>query len=321
MDKKTADIMRIPSTCLILLGLILIISLVGLSACQADAGPGDSPDTAATEPSSQQPDAGGNVTDEPDNGNGEPDDADGIETPPPDFEALWASSPHADTFVLDADGANSTCARCHAPIVWMPSLEDMPESCSACKFDVEDPPPLIPEGDWRPVECMVCHEVSRRGEVQPEVLWLEIAAIEEYAEVSSNTELCLKCHTVGAIPGHAPIQVSGAHADSACTDCHDAHATTSSCSAAGCHDDLADAAPTAGHDEAHQVVTCVACHDAGGLGVGPDMQQEGMWVTFFVREETDERIPVVSHAIQRPVDCARCHFTDNPWGLSSEVEP
>ena len=87
--------------------------------------------------------------------------------PDPDMsEALWAESPHASTFVVDDVGQNSTCARCHAPVNWIPGMDDMPASCSTCKFEVDPPPPYIEETDWTAVECKVCHELNKKGEVE-----------------------------------------------------------------------------------------------------------------------------------------------------------
>ena len=63
------------------------------------------------------------------------------EPDPAAIQAAWQSSPHADTFILDLNGQNNTCARCHAPINWSPSMDELPESCFACKFELEAPPP------------------------------------------------------------------------------------------------------------------------------------------------------------------------------------
>ncbi len=147
------------------------------------------------------------------------------------LQQQWAESPHADTFVVGEDGKNNTCARCHAPINWIPTMEDMPESCSTCKFEVDPPPPLIPETEWTNIECKVCHKV-KKDKVEAQYTWLEIAPIEEYAEVNSTTELCDKFHLAGDIPGHVSVVVGGDHPDYTCTQCHNAHDATASCTAA-----------------------------------------------------------------------------------------
>jgi len=235
-------------------------------------------------------------------------------------QQLWQKGPHADTYVVDANGENSYCARCHSPVNFVPAMDELPESCTVCKFKVEEPPPLFRRDEWLAIDCKVCHRIDRNGAVHPEYTWLAVAAIDEYEKVDTTTELCQKCHT-GAddLPSHTDIHVSGAHEGFLCTDCHDAHDTASSCSAAGCHE-----APEnlAAHDEMHQNVSCVACHDASGMAVGPSEEFDGVWLTLVsaTPDEAASTIPHTSHNIQREVNCARCHFADNPWNLSAEVE-
>jgi hypothetical protein len=249
-----------------------------------------------------------------------------IETPevPADPVAVnveWATSAHADTYVLSVEDRNSTCAACHAPVQWIPSIEDMPESCTSCKFEVDPPPPVIAEADWTHVECRVCH-AEKKGEIQPEVLWLEIAPIEEYAQVSSHSQLCLNCHLAGEVAEHVDVQVQGDHQGYGCTECHQAHSLEASCGDAGCHRDVLEPdSGIPGHDEDHALVGCEACHDAGGQRVGPHPEVD-IWTTFVpsVLEE-DEWRPFVSHDIQLEVSCERCHYEGNPWELASEPKP
>ena len=240
--------------------------------------------------------------------------------PPPDPDALWQTSSHANTYVMGDDGTNIKCARCHAPIQWVPAMEDIPESCLTCKFEVEPPPPVVVEAEWEHVPCQVCHKV-KKDEVQPEYLWLEIAQIEEYAELASTTELCLKCHTGADLPGHEEILFTDVHQDLTCTECHDAHSTTSGCSKPGCHEDTINPAePIAGHDEDHAQVACMACHDAAGLEVGLD-EELGLWTTFLATGGGETMTPLVTHEVQLEADCERCHYSGNPWGLSESVPP
>lgn len=232
------------------------------------------------------------------------------------IQAKWEAGAHAHTFVLDDAGKNDTCARCHAPVNWIPSMDDMPESCYACKFEVKPAPPLIREENWTHVECKICHEVKKK-DVQSEISWLEIAQIEQYAAVASATELCLKCHVQVDVAGHIGVSNAGAHAAMACTDCHDPHSMTASCSEAGCHEALeVPGAVIAGHDADHTNVSCSACHDASGLEAGPDAS--GGWVTFHPApaEANAEKTIYTSHNTILAAPCERCHFTENPWGLS-----
>ncbi|MFX0145536.1 MAG: hypothetical protein ACFE9C_15835 [Candidatus Hodarchaeota archaeon] len=242
------------------------------------------------------------------------------ETKPPEdpnvIQRAWESSSHSDSFVVSKAGTNSTCARCHAPVNWIPTMDDMPETCLVCKFEVDPPPPLIPEAEWTHVECIVCHKV-KKDEVQAEYAWLEIAPIEEYAEVASVTELCDKCHLGDGIPEHAPVIVGRAHQSYECTECHNAHDTLATCSTSGCHADVPPSTP--GHDEDHASVACVACHDASGMEIGL-VEETGTWFTFFVFDVAGERSkPFASHNTALEAPCDRCHYPENPWGLIESV--
>ncbi|MEE9599032.1 MAG: hypothetical protein V3V66_01080, partial [Anaerolineales bacterium] len=70
----------------------------------------------------------------------------------------WETSAHANAYVVDSEGKNNSCAQCHAPMNWMPTIDDIPESCLACKFELETPPPFISEDEWFHIPCLVCHE-------------------------------------------------------------------------------------------------------------------------------------------------------------------
>ena len=249
---------------------------------------------------------------------GDPSEEEAPPDNPAQIEAAWSSSPHADSYVVTAEGMNSSCARCHAPVNWIPTMDEIPESCLTCKFEVDPPPPFIEESVWTHVECKVCHQM-KKDEVEPGFAWLEIAPIDEYTEVASTTELCNKCHIVEGIPAHVTIAVEGSHAGMLCTECHDAHDTQATCSTSDCHEDaLSAASTTPGHDEDHKDVHCVACHAAGELTVGP---VEGEWTTLVVGEPggEEENIPFISHNVVLEAPCERCHFNDNPWGLSVSV--
>ena len=266
----------------------------------------EAPDTEAEESEAQEPE-----TSDPEAVSG-------------DIQAAWESSAHANTYVLNDFGGNMKCARCHAPVNWIPSIDDVPQACLACKFELKEPPPLVPEGEWEHIPCRYCHEEDRRGNISPEIAWLEIAQIGEYSDVATPTELCLKCHNEIDLPGHALAELGGAHADYECTECHDAHDTVASCTAAGCHDDVIDpVSPIPGHDDDHQMVSCVACHDAGGLEVGP-VEESGLWMTFFTvlsPEGEASVVPFTSHNTVLEAPCERCHYAGNPWGLSDSVSP
>jgi len=257
-------------------------------------------EAANTEPVSISQNTGGAASQLARGANEKTDTAAAIPDTPLD---KWLAGPHADTYVVAEDGTNSTCNRCHDPINYVPSMADMPASCTVCKFEVKPPPPLIEQANAHSVDCKVCHRVDRSGTVLADVMWLEVAAIEQYADVSSVNQLCQYCHSGAGVQGHADIQLGGAHADLTCTDCHDAHMMTASCGASGCHETLAE---TPGHDADHANVHCVACHDAGGMDVGPDESRGGQWVTF-AGGDAEDPFPHLSHMLAREVACDRCH--------------
>lgn len=291
--------------------LILVIFLGCLVACGTNNNTpsADSSQPGGNEPPNSAQSQNTQQTDKPEEQEDQPTDAEEI-------HAAWQASAHAKTFVVDAEGQNNTCAQCHAPTNWLPSMDTLPESCFTCKFELKDPPPFIPEADWESIPCMVCHEVNKKDEVQPEYMWLEIAAIEEYASVESTTELCLKCHiTSENIEGHKGITVVGTHQDETCTSCHDPHGTKVAC--VECHTDLDFAnSEIVGHDQDHADIACLACHDNSGLAVDIDPDTN----TWQVFQETQDGTLLVgsSHNTALEVSCNRCHYTDNPWGLSTQ---
>lgn len=310
--------------------LILLLALL-LSACQssnqdspAPAEPVKAAESAApVEAPAEQAAPSTQAAGQPESSPAEPAAAPVVESSDPAaIQAGWQASPHAATFVVDSAGQNNTCARCHAPIDWQPSMEELPESCFACKFELKAPPPTIPENEWENVPCKVCHKEDKKDVIQPEIVWLEIAPLEEYIAVASPTELCQKCHAPVELAGHGDVLVGGAHAGYECTACHSAHTTISSCVTEACHSDVIEPAePIPGHDADHQAVTCVACHDGSGMVVGPDAER-GMWTTFAVdsTEAGGASYPFSSHNTVLEAKCDRCHFADNPWALSAEVQ-
>lgn len=240
-------------------------------------------------------------------------------SPAIDPRSLWQGSKHASTFVADKEGKNNECARCHAPMNWMPTaLEDIPAACQTCKFNVRPPKPVA-KGDWRNVDCEQCHK-TEKGVVSQQVAWLNAAIAQfdtnadPYEAVKSSSELCEKCHRDAF-----KIEVGkNVHAALSCTDCHNVHSTAASCMDGKCHAGvLKPGQPIAGHDAAHAPVACTACHDAAGLKVGPT-DDRSQWVVFRTIDLGGKQMttPYASHNLKRSVDCARCHFSGNPWGLS-----
>ena len=302
---------------------LLILVLIGCLICSCGAAGSDetTPGEGSTTNEQVQDEGEGQVSVEQDAGDETRADA---EPEPVDFPADWASSAHADTFVTDENEHNNRCARCHSPVNWLPSMEDIPESCLSCKFELEEPPAVIAESEWEHVPCKVCHEVDNKGNVEAQYAWLEIAQLEEYEKLDTPTELCLKCHNEAELPDHPMAPLGGAHADYECTECHDAHDAIASCAAAGCHEDVVEPATSIpGHDPDHQTVSCAACHDADGMDVGPD-EETGIWVTFAVVTSSEGQtslVPFTSHNTVLEAACDRCHYAGNPWGLAEATSP
>jgi hypothetical protein len=298
-----------------LLGLTALIglSLALFSACSS--GPTAATPTPARAPTEQAP---ATVTAPPVT----PTEA-GIDLAP--IETAWEGSPHGNTYDL-GKGPNTFCARCHSPENWDPAAKpDAPPNCVSCKFpfdaEVRVAPsnPLVPEADWKDIGCVVCHATDD-GSVKPDIAWYD--TVTGYHEtVTSTTELCEKCHTDTETIRHRRDLGQAAHAGFTCTDCHDPHTTAASCGAAGCHETVgSETTAIPGHDADHAAVTCVACHDASGLDVGP-AEGENVWITFRTTELLGRANTEAyqSHALQRSVMCERCHFADNPWGLTAPV--
>ncbi len=159
----------------------------------------------------------------------------------------WDGTRHADTYVLGTEGLNNKCARCHSPFNWKPTDKaDLPASCQSCiiPFSLSEPTEPVLEEDWNSVECNVCHIVAG-GSAASQVSFLDMMntmpgqtdeetglQILKYASVSTNTELCEKCHMDRDTFLYGR-DLDPAHADTQCTDCHDAHSLEASCD--DCH--------------------------------------------------------------------------------------
>jgi hypothetical protein len=195
--------------------------------------------------------------------------------------------------------------------------------------------------------CENCHGTSER--IGKQLNWLN--PTNGHTEVvSTPTELCLKCHPEQRSKSDSQSQVISPHADQDCTGCHNAHSTQASCTNSVCHTDIQtifyakivrpEPHPTEGdpnsymcggtachtfakqiasapiyHQPIHNHVPCYVCHDSIGMAVGKADDQ-----TWFTVGQTDNGNSssshmVVSHSIGLEVECGKCHFVDNPWGL------
>jgi len=190
-----------------------------------------------------------------------------------------------------------------------------------------------------PVDCASCHR-SSDGALTSEVAWLDNET-GAYVNVSDKNEVCENCHT-------SYTHFENAHSSKECLDCHDPHNPTAQCK--DCHNHVGDktiipvatpddghpngvdsfcngaachasatqiaAMPDSGHPADHALLTCSACHDAGGLPIGPS--EDGTWTTL-ASDDIGAPTAITSHDLQAEVDCQRCHFLDNPWGLSEQA--
>ncbi len=194
------------------------------------------------------------------------------------------------------------------------------------------------------VVCSDCH-LTENGVVLKEVSWRN-QQTGQYQVVTNTSALCGNCHE--------GISSVGSHLSFSCTECHDPHEAIASCTDSGCHSTIPTtffelpATPTGGHPASgsgfcggtnchavatavastagfihgaeHALVSCDACHDASQMRVDPS-PDDGRWWTWR-KVETSGQVfneSGTSHNIQREVDCARCHFENNPWGLNPVI--
>ena len=225
--------------------------------------------------------------------------------PPPAHSAIiadWEGSPHGNTYDL-GKGPNTYCSRCHSPQNWDPdSTTGMPPNCVTCKFPTDDEIRMattmdfVEEEDWVGINCEICHQVED-GVVQEGLAWLSPLS-GEYMEINTPNEICTKCHltsagvsTTGGTGVEHEIYLGGsAHKNWAglldteprpeyCSDCHDPH-TQAPKQCVDCHE-IDEAAHAKGkYAVMKDTLTCMACHEASGMDVGPhpDEAMGGIWV-------------------------------------------
>lgn len=187
------------------------------------------------------------------------------------------------------------------------------------------------------VACDGCHQLLNGIVTEKVAKWNQNTG--QYELISNNDDLCLNCHEGY---GHA----ENAHKDFGCLECHDQHNPSASCfdchkqivdlsnqipatpvgghnngmdgacSGSGCHSAATQVAkmPFSTHGIQHAGVTCSACHDANELQVGP-LPDGSAWVSWIKSPVDGTDMPFYSHNLQYSVDCQRCHFENNPWGL------
>ena len=243
-----------------------------------------------------------------------------------DYWTAWQSSPHAQTYALEK-GPNTYCARCHSPQNWdMAAKVDRPPNCVSCKFPNEPEPriaqsnSLVPEEEWQDIGCAVCHRMEN-GAADAEVVWLDVRT-NYYETVTSTTELCEKCHADTETLRHGRDVSGGAHADFACTDCHDAHTVAASCTTSGCHADFTDRYPEIIVEHQDQVndKECTDCHPSVA-DIHMNALEEMPVVCmdcheYLMGEHAQVRYQAAHSNLHATVTCVACHD-----GAALEVGP
>jgi len=255
--------------------------------------------------------------------------------PPPDhsaYIAAWEGSPHGIGYDL-GKGPNTWCSRCHSPQNWDPAaVVGPPPACITCKFPTDEEVriapgnPLVLEEDWVGIGCETCHVVED-SVVTEGIAWLNPIKME-YETVNTSTELCQKCHvtTTGngfgsgvdhliTLGGSAHLNYGGFLGETSpptyCADCHDPH-TQEPKQCGDCHTiDVAEHAKGK-YAMMKDTVTCMACHEASGMDVGPHPEP----TLTEVGRSGPTTSAVISHSIVYTVSCDRCHFDENPWELT-----
>jgi hypothetical protein len=215
--------------------------------------------------------------------------------------------------VPEEEWVNIDCAVCHpveeevvdSTVIWLNPITGYHETissttvlCGKCHRDTESGlkhTRVLGNGAHADYSCTDCHDPhSTKASCT--------SGGCHHVTVTNNAE-CNDCHP-NALAKHTMEQLhSGGH------DCM------------GCHGDLVgvgmNGVKIPAHNPVHLTnVLCIACHDASGLEVKP-LEQDGIWLTWRTTEgplgETTEVYQ--SHSIQKEVDCTRCHYEGNPWGL------
>jgi len=226
------------------------------------------------------------------------------------------------------------------PTLLVPSSTQTPGEQVSLDIQNEWKKSLHAQADEK-VTCDICHQ-SLNGVITEEVArWDQNSG--QYELVSNDNDLCLNCHQ-----GYDHAET--AHKDFGCLECHDQHdpnascfdcheqiidlsnqipatpvgghnnGMDSACSGSGCHSMATQAAkmPFSTHGIQHARVACSACHDADELQVGP-FPDGSAWASWISSPVDGIEVPFYSHNLQYKVNCQRCHFENNLWGLSTDA--
>ncbi len=196
--------------------------------------------------------------------------------------------------------------------------------------------------------CVDCHG-TQTEEAGKQLIWFN--GMSGQAEsVGTPTELCLKCHPDEVASNTTGSDTQPVHGNFGCTNCHNAHSTQAGCAQSSCHVNVQStisaqidrplghtgtgdpsthmcggeachstatqvASAPIYHQPVHRNVPCYVCHDATGMAVARTDDQAWFTVNQAVDGASDGQKPVVSHTIDRSVNCLKCHYSGNPWSL------
>jgi hypothetical protein len=192
------------------------------------------------------------------------------------------------------------------------------ELCEKCHTDTETIRHKrdIDGGAHAGYVCTDCHDphstVANCGSDQchPDVVALRSLPSQYHADIHTNINdmnLCLQCHPEGK-QLHS-METTYKWVD----DCLSCHIDMK-------NKEFLNVGPIQ-HSRVHNSVNCVACHDATYMDVAP-IEGYDEWITFRTKELLGRSItsPYQSHYLQKDAKCGRCHFQDNPWGLTANLK-
>ncbi|MFN2157618.1 MAG: NapC/NirT family cytochrome c, partial [Anaerolineae bacterium] len=225
---------------------------------------------------------------------------------------------------------SNNCTLCHSvPIVRQASEPVVPSEVVNAVLDVPEPDShRAADFIWEhrllaDATCAACHGTIAYG--------------------TDNTSFCANgvCHgqqwpqPVQAVDFQHPVPLVGAHADVACSQCHQGTAQLDIQDCASCHQapeathfgpDCANCHTPEGWVESagsrvadapnnpHGITTvdCLVCHDAGGVRPEPADHQGIPSVSCVRCHETTfvARVPAIPHAVEVGVRCLACHDRD-----------
>ncbi|HKJ27008.1 MAG TPA: multiheme c-type cytochrome [Anaerolineales bacterium] len=159
--------------------------------------------------------------------------------------------------------------------------------------------------------CTECHDphdpyvTCGSSSCHSDIAQLRTLSTENHIGITDKSQ-CLACHPAGMDTHSMELQRTG---EKDCLVCHDYFANLG-------EDDLAPVY----HSGVHVDVACEICHDGSSMEIGL-MEESEKWVTLRevvlpFREYSKE---YKSHNLSLSVDCARCHYKDNEWGLPEDV--